>query len=254
MNIGNLLKDDKGENFEFVGITIGVVTNIDDPDGLGRVKVRLLNRDDSNTETKFIRVVTWMSGQEWGAYFLPEVGDEVIVGFCGGDMSQPYVLGSLWNKNKKVPQQIKDGKNNIKMIKTKTGHSIIFNDEENKGSIEIISAKGLNIKIQDEKSIISIGDKDDKNLVKIDAEKGEISITAEKKLTLSGGESTITLDKNIKMESSNGKISLDGQELEAKAKGGFSAQGATTKIKANGQLNVEASGIANIKGAMVKIN
>ena len=254
MSLGHLLQDESISHIDFIGITVGIVTNIDDPDGLGRVKVRLLNRDTSDIETKFIRVMTPMSGSEWGSYFLPEVNDEVLVGFCDGDISKPYVLGSLWNKTNKVPQAIEDSKNNIRMIKTKTGHSIVFNDEEDKGSIEITTSKGLNIKIQDEKSIISIGDKDDKNQIKVDAEKGEIAITAEKKLTLSAGKSTITLDDNIEAKN-NGNITMDGQKIEMKAKSEVLAQGnSSVKIKANGQMNLEASGIANLKGSIVKIN
>ena len=92
----------------FCGITIGIVTDIKDPDKKNRVKVRLLNRSDSTQETDFIRVMTPMSGKQYGMFFLPEVGDEVLVGFVDGDFSDPYVLGSLWNTKAPAPVTVQD--------------------------------------------------------------------------------------------------------------------------------------------------
>ena len=80
------------EDQSFCGITVGIVSDIKDPEKKNRVKVRLLNRTDSLQETDYIRVMTPMAGKDYGAFFLPEVGDEVLVGFVDGDFTAPYVL------------------------------------------------------------------------------------------------------------------------------------------------------------------
>jgi len=78
------------------GVAIALVTNNKDPDGLGRVKVRLPWLSDQ-AESDWARVATPMAGPSRGLYFLPEVGDEVLVAFEHGDVRRPYVLGALWN-------------------------------------------------------------------------------------------------------------------------------------------------------------
>ena len=103
----------------FLGIMPAVITDIDDPEKLGRVKVKLLNRDTSEYETDFIRIMTPMTGQQWGMFFFPEVGDEVLVGFSGGEIARPYVLGALWNKNNTPPVTIENKENKLRKIKTK---------------------------------------------------------------------------------------------------------------------------------------
>ena len=102
MSIFEMLAE-RSQEQPFCGITIGIVTDIKDPDKKNRVKVRLLNRTDSLQETGYIRVMTPMAGKAYGAFFLPEVGDEVLVGFVDGDYTDPYVLGSLWNTKAPAP-------------------------------------------------------------------------------------------------------------------------------------------------------
>src|SRR5205085_2988322 len=123
------------------GVVVGVVTNNqDDPDGLGRVKVKFpwLSNDE---ESFWARVAVPMAGKERGFYFLPEVEDEVLVAFEHGDPRFPYVLGSLWNGQDKPPEK-NDGKNNVRVIKSRSGHVIRLNDEDGKEKIESIDKSG----------------------------------------------------------------------------------------------------------------
>ena len=69
-------------------------------------------------ETDWARVVAPMAGLDRGTYFLPHVGDEVLVAFDGDDIRYPYVLGALWSRTDKVPEKNDDGKNAIRVIKT----------------------------------------------------------------------------------------------------------------------------------------
>lgn len=112
-----LMPDDR--NVRFYGVTIAVVTNIKDPDGVGRIKVKFpwLSGED---ESAWARVLTPMAGEDRGFYFLPEVDDEVLVAFEHGDIAFPYILGSLWNGKDKPPLKNDDGKNNKRMIKSRS--------------------------------------------------------------------------------------------------------------------------------------
>ena len=243
------IQDNNPDKSVCYGITVGVVTNIDDPDKQGKVKVRLLNRDTSKDETGFIRVATPMSGKKWGMFFSPEVGDEVLVAFSNGDISRPYVLGSLWNKDYVPPTEIKDSKNDIRMIKTRSGHQIIFDDTDGKEKININTPKGFKIIMDDEKEAITISDSGGGNIVKIDAKNGKITIKADKKIEISSGNSKLELDGQ------GNKATLESaQSLRIKSQQVVIEADNTLDLKSSNMLNVNANGPANLKGAVVKLN
>ncbi len=232
-----------------LGVTPAIVTDINDDEKMGRVKVRLLNLGTSEQETGFIRVVSPMAGKSCGIQFLPEVGDEVLVAFCGDGMSQPYVIGSLYSNRADytMPSPVENGVNDIRMIKTRSGHTITFGDKEGEENIEIKSAKEMVIKIDDKGNSIKISDKDGKNLMTLSANDGTISITAEKKIELKGASSGITIDDSgIKIESGN-KLEMTGQQVSMEGK-------AAVSVKANSQLDLSSSGKTNVKGTMVNVN
>ena len=249
MSITDLLIEAPEKDCIVNGVTVGIVTSIDDPDRLGRVKVKLINRTSSDDETGFIRVCTPMSGKKWGMFFFPEVGDEVLVAFGEGDILRPYVIGFLWSKEYVPPVEIKDGENIIRKIKTKNGHELIFHDEDDKNSIEIKTPDKRSIKIDDEEQLTLITDKGNKNFLKIDSKNGIVTLAAENKLIIQSGNSKITLDgqsNNVTIESSQ-SLMLKSQLITQDAK-------STMEIKSSGALSVNASGQTNIKGAIVKLN
>ncbi len=251
MSIIDLLGDDSAKNtcFTYSGVMPAIVTSIDDPEKLGRVKVKLLNRDTSEDETGFIRVMTPMTGKQWGMFFFPEVGDEVLVAFSGGDVSRPYVLGSLWNQQYKPPAEIKDKKNDLRKIKTRSGHELTFSDESGKESIEIITPKKLTVKLDDEKLVITIKDRESDNIVKIDSKNGLVTIEGKNKVNVASGNSKIVLDgsaNSVTIESSQ-SITLKSQQIVIDAKG-------TLDLKAVGSLGISADGPLKAKGAVIKLN
>lgn len=197
------------------GVVIGIVTNNQDPDGLGRVKVCFPWLSDED-ESWWARIATLMAGNERGAYFLPEVGDEVLVAFEHGNIRFPYVLGALWNGQDAPPESEPlngDGKVVKRVIKSRSGHVIRLDDTDGEEKIEII-------------------DKSEKNSIVFDTAANTISITTDKDITLSATQGTIKLDaQNIEISSS-----------------------ADAKIKAGAGMDVEASATMNIKGATVNIN
>jgi phage baseplate assembly protein V len=191
----------------FFGVTIGLVSNNKDPDGLGRVKLTLPWMAD-NMETNWARVAVPMAGANRGCYFLPETGDEVLVAFEHGSPENPYVLGALWNGKDKPPVSNQDGKNDVRAIRSRSGHVIRLTDTDKAGQIEIIDSSG--------KNSVVINTKD--NTITISADADVTIKSAKGKLTLSGKGVEITSQADVKIEASsniavksNAQLNLKGQ-------------------------------------------
>jgi phage baseplate assembly protein V len=107
----------------FFGVYEALVTSVDDPEHEGRVKLRMPWFDD-HTETDWCRVRQFYAGNGYGAVWVPDVGDEVLISFIQGDMRQPVILGGLYNGNDKPPAQ--DPRERI--ICSHNGHKIRFID------------------------------------------------------------------------------------------------------------------------------
>ncbi len=117
-----------------------------DGDDEGRVKVKYYWLDGGASISPWIRVSQLYAGAGYGSVFVPEVGDEVLVAFFQGDMRQPYVLGGLYNGKKKPPTAHQDGRDR-KIIRTKAGHQILFDDKEKE--ITISTASGAKVVLKD---------------------------------------------------------------------------------------------------------
>ncbi|WP_430882543.1 phage baseplate assembly protein V [Fusibacter sp. JL216-2] len=251
MSIIDLLKEESSKSDDkMYGLTLGIVTNTEDPENLGRVKVQLLLRDASDNETDWIRVAVPFAGNKMGAYFIPDVDDEVLVGFINGDIHKPFVMAGLWNTKNKPPVDNEKGKNLTKMIKTKSGIEVILEDSENgeESVVDIKTPKGLHVTMKDKDEVVEVSDKGGKNGVKIDAKGGQINVNAEKKIMVKTGGSQIILDgAGQKIDIKTTTLSIKAAKIDINAD-------ASMTVKSGGLMNVEASGSANIKGAIVKIN
>jgi uncharacterized protein involved in type VI secretion and phage assembly len=214
MNFFDALKDSVPQDAQsgrIHGVVVGVVTNNQDPDALGRVKMKLPWLSDLD-ETNWARVVAPMAGKQRGVYFLPEVGDEVLVAFDHGDVRFPYVLGALWNGQDAPPASNDDGKNNIRLIKSRSGHVIKLNDEGGSETIEIT-------------------DKSQKNSIVIDTSKNTITLTTDKDITLSASKGTIKLDaQKVEITSSDATKLTSGSTMNVEASGTMTVKGATVNI------------------------
>ena len=123
------------------GVVIGLVTNVQDPNKNGRVKVHFPWLDDQH-ETDWIRIATMMGGNGRGSFFMPEVNDEVLVAFDHGDARFPYVVGFMWNGKDQTPStDIK-----LRIIRSVNGHEIGLYDppisQGDQGYIQIKDAYG----------------------------------------------------------------------------------------------------------------
>jgi uncharacterized protein involved in type VI secretion and phage assembly len=193
------------------GVVVGIVTNNQDPDGLGRVKVKFPWLSDVD-ESAWARVAAPMAGHERGVYFLPEVDDEVLIAFEHGDARFPYVLGALWNGKDAPPASNDDGKNNVRVIKSRSGHVVRLNDQDGKETIEII-------------------DKSGKNSIVIDTAKNTVTVTSDQDITLSASKGTIKLDaQKVEISSSDSTKFTAGNTMNVEAGATMTIKGATVNI------------------------
>ncbi|MES1164423.1 MAG: phage baseplate assembly protein V [Verrucomicrobiota bacterium] len=129
------------------GAVVGVVSSIDDPENLGRVRVQFpwLKED---LESRWARLVSFMAGPDRGGVFRPEVGDEVLVLFEHGDLRFPYIIGGLWNGQDAMPSERgADGGNDIRLIKSRSGHTIILDDTSGSEKITVTDKGGNSVEL-----------------------------------------------------------------------------------------------------------
>jgi uncharacterized protein involved in type VI secretion and phage assembly len=121
------------------GLVIGLVRDLEDPDGQGRIRVEFPWLSDGAV-SNWARVAATLAGPELGHFFQPEPGDEALVGFEMGDVNRPYILGYLWNGDNAPPTDDP----NMRMIQTVSGHKLIFDDTSGSETITIEDASGNN--------------------------------------------------------------------------------------------------------------
>ncbi|MDB5157312.1 MAG: vgrG [Mucilaginibacter sp.] len=207
------------------GLQIGVVTQLEnDPDGECRILVRLpiISPDDQGV---WARVATLDAGDNRGSFFLPEVGDEVIVGFLNSDPRKPVVLGMLNSSAKVAPLTAADA-NNQKGFVTRSKMKMIFDDD--KKSLTIETPAGKKITMDEDAGVIQMQDENN-NSIKMDSD--GITIETQGKLTLKAQQD----------------FSAEGMNLSVKANAAFSAEGTAS-------AEVKSSGTSSLKGSIVQIN
>jgi uncharacterized protein involved in type VI secretion and phage assembly len=156
------------------GVVIGVVDDLDDPEGLGRVRVKFPHLADE--PSNWARLALPMAGSGRGTFFRPEKGDEVLVACEHGDIRQPYVLGSLWSKTDQPPDQTGAAQdNNIRVIVSRSGHRITLDDTRGSERIEITDHAGKQAVVLDGSS------------VSVRADAGKVTMSASGDVTISAG-------------------------------------------------------------------
>lgn len=122
------------------GILIGVVTELDDPQRIGRVQVTYPYRDDQPSE--WARLVSPMAGGGRGLFMRPEVGDEVLVCHEQGDPRRPHIMGALWSTKDNPPDAGPQTENNLRVIQSRSGHRVVLDDTSGAERIEIVDKDG----------------------------------------------------------------------------------------------------------------
>ena len=241
-------------NERYFGITTGLVKDNFDKDHPGMIKVEYFLGETGKNVTGWIPVMSPYASTDAGVYFLPEVGAEVVIAFRMGNRNRPIVIGSLWNNKNKRPDNTAVEKNNVKRIRTKAGHDIIFQEEKNKEYIEVHTPKEMKIRIDDEKDTLLIADKESKSGIEMKMKDGHVRIFAEKKITLEvANNPKVTID-GTSVTIKTDDIKAEGtKSVELKAQT-LTASGTQTTVEGKSTLDVKSSGITKVAGSMVKVN
>jgi uncharacterized protein involved in type VI secretion and phage assembly len=193
-----------GHGGRLYGVYTALVTDVDDPEGMGRVRIRLpwtTDQDGDLFET-WARVATLMAGNDRGTWFIPEPDDEVLVAFEAGDPRRPYVVGALWNGQDAPPEQMRPG-NPIRSLTSRSGIVITFDDTEGGVQLVLETPGGQKITCTDTPPAIRIEDSSG-NSVKL--EPSGISLTAAAQIKLSAATVEITAGL-VKVDSAMSKFS-----------------------------------------------
>ncbi|MDN3643358.1 type VI secretion system tip protein VgrG [Lutimonas halocynthiae] len=222
------------------GLQTGIVKKTyEDPDNQFRIQVEIpiLGEDGKSV---WARLSNFYTGNSFGAYFLPEVNDEVILGFMNDDPRFPIILGSVYSSSIPAPET-PDEKNTIKTLITQSKLQIKF-DEENK-VITILSPEGNSICLSEEDKGIIITDQNEN---KIEMNDQGIVIESKSNMTLKAAEevkiegSSIKVSGTESIDNTGGSVSITGNE--------------STTIKGSAQCDISSDGQVNIKGLAVMIN
>lgn len=236
------------------GFLLGVVVNTSEEEFPGMVKVDVYIRDKEKSITEWAPVVTAYAGKNWGSFVMPEVNDHVLVGFLNGNFMQPFVLGSVYKQKDEFHKKAKHKKNYIKRFKTPNGIEVTFFDEPDKGYIEMVTKKNLQLRLDDEKEIMYIKDKDKKNALEIDLKKGLVKLTGEKEILLESSSAKVHIKgSSNEVSVKTGTFKVDANSVKIKGQS-IQVEGSMMNLNASGTMNVKSDGLCNVKGSMVKIN
>jgi uncharacterized protein involved in type VI secretion and phage assembly len=185
---------------------------------MGRVKIKF-PWVETEGDSHWARISTLMAGKDRGTFFLPEPEDEVLVAFDKGDIRHPYVLGAIWNGQDNPPETNPDGKNNIRKIKSRSGHEIIFNDDHTakQEKVEIHTKGGHKIVLDDSTGSQKIEIQDH---------------TGSNKIIIDSNQNSISIESGIQLKLKSTKID----------------------IEASAAMTIKAGGTLTIQGTLVKIN
>ncbi len=236
------------------GVFPAIVTNLRDPEKLGRVKVKLPWLSDT-VGSDWFWVVSPGAGAGRGFFVLPEVNDTVLVAFEAGDVRRGYVLGGLYNGRDKPPGADhlgSDGKVNKRVIQTRAGHKLVLDDSESAPGIELVTKSGkLKVSLDDKATVFKLESGKD---VIVDAKGnitiksvGNVEVTATGDLKLSGNNVNVEAKMDLVLKGGM-NVKVDGG-MNTEIKGGMNA-----KLTGGAGTEVSSGAITTVKGALVKIN
>ena len=191
-------------------VVVGKVTSTKDPQGLGRVQVKLQGYV-SRIEIPWIRIVGSYASAGVGAVLLPETDDEVLVLKGDGENAEQMVcLGSVYNGKRKPPSDNADGENNFKQLKTRAGNTVTISDKSGEESITIATPNSALV-------------------VQLDQKSGQVTILAKDKVVVScpSGE--------VRVECQNAKVAASA---EVKISGGASVSVEAAQISLAGNVSI----------------
>jgi phage protein D/phage baseplate assembly protein gpV len=233
------------------GVVIAQVTDVNDPEKMGRVKVKYPWLSDDYV-SDWARVVCQGAGKDRGWIALPEVGDEVLIGFELQDFDRPVVLGGLYNGVDTMPagpNELVDGGSgaiNRRSLVSRAGHRIDLLDQAG-------SKEGVRLATKDDKFLIFIDKTNTTITVQAD---GTVLIEGSKGITLDAKNSDLTMKAaSVKMTATNG-VQMDSGSgaVQVKSNGSVSVEGMSVSVKGQTTAELKAAASTTISGGLVKIN
>lgn len=228
----------------FYGLMCGVVTDSKDPEKRGRVRVEFPAFGPKET-SDWARVATIGAGGERGLMVIPEVDDEVLVAFEGGDLRRPVVLAGLHNEANKIPQHDVSHGVAHRRFTSRLGHVIELAD-------------GADLK--DQHILIALAGGQD--LIRLGKDRMDVRLPMKRPMTITVGQTTIAVDGDNRLTveaqevsvTARGKLTLSGQNVEIKAVQKLSASAMNLESKATAVASLESDGLVTVKGKSVAIN
>jgi uncharacterized protein involved in type VI secretion and phage assembly len=194
------------------GVYPALVRDIKDPDGQGRVKIALPWSPDSGGAAfeLWARLTTMMAGANRGSWFVPDVGDEVLVAFEAGDPRRPYVVGALWNGKDSPPESMDGaGRNDKKVLRSRNGVKVTLDDTDGQEKLVLETPGGQRITLKDGPGSVEAVDSNG-NSVKLEA--SGITVTASAKVTINASQVEVSagmLTVNAGMSRFSGVVNAD---------------------------------------------
>ncbi len=245
----SLLKDAAPERSDAaMNLAVGIVTDNKDTEEMGRVRVKFPWLSDSDVST-WARIAAPMAGKQRGFLYLPEVGDEVLVGFEHGDVHRPYVIGGLWNGKDAPPMNASeavggDGAVNKRILKSRSGHTITLDDSSGSEAIMIVDKTGNNK--------IVLNSSDNSMEIKVD---GDLKIEAKGKISLKAMQGMdMNSQTDFKIAGTSGvDMSSQAQVKVSGTAGAEISSPAQTKVSGS-MVDVSGSATVQVTGGIIKLN
>ncbi|MFI8604095.1 type VI secretion system Vgr family protein [Cellulophaga baltica] len=208
----------------------GVVLDNNDPDGLGRIKVQFGWQRRMGTSTPWIKMNTPYGGNGKGFYFIPELDEEVLVGFENNNPEKPYVLSAGYNSSAK--SGVADADNNLKTIRTRSGHTIELNDTDGEEKINIYDHEG--------------------SIITFDTQAKSLYITATENIEFQAKNIKMIAEENIDIQAQGNIATVAEGDITSQSQGAtiLQAEGDTT-ISSDASVTIQATTDASIIGQNV---
>jgi uncharacterized protein involved in type VI secretion and phage assembly len=177
---------------QWYGVYPARVSDIEDPEGQGRVKVTLASELDTGGKRHeaWARLATLMAGNNRGSWFVPDLNDEVLVAFEAGDVRRPYVVGALWNGTDRPTESMDGAGNNYKkVLRSRNGVKITLHDQDGQEQLVLETPGGQKITLKDGPGAVEIVDRNG-NSIKL--ESAGVTVTASAKVTVNASQVAVS--------------------------------------------------------------
>lgn len=260
------------------GIALGTVKKNWDKDHPGQLQIEYSLAEKGKGETKWIPVMTFYSGEGYGAYFLPEINTKVVLAFLYGDKNCPIVLGCQMGFVNQLQSDTANEENDRKRLSTKGGYQILFDEKKDNAKFSLEDAKKENTLQIDSKEGSLTVDLKTKAVLKFGGEvfltlekgvvtfEGDVTVKAknvtlemEEKITVKGKtvsveptETTSIAGKNIEMKPTE-TTSVTGKNISLEPTENITLAGSGVEIKPSGDITLKGSGVTAEPSGTVEI-